>query len=826
MAGAPRPQGGVNITVGRQLAFMARLAAAATIVLLLACSSAQAFTITAARGDDSRAYFATDEPLLPTDTDSSVDIYERSGGALALVTIGGPSCSPGCGNGAFDVEVEGGLHLVPDGIVFSTGESLLPADTDGAVDIYRRTEGGLELVSEGDGEFDADLDSVSEDGSTIVFSTAEKLAAADTDSSVDIYERTAGTTALVSQGESFNGAFDAKWAVTPPEGSSVFFLTREPILSQDTDSSVDLYERGSGETTLISRGTAPANGAFDVGDTVMTTADGDRAVFSTSEPIFEADEDEQPDLYMRFGGTTTLVSDGSYVSLEGEFPVELDAVAPQANQVVMSSQQLLNEEDRDHTGAGCLRMALWKDDPGLAGPVRALLPTSQRSRIPPLLTGGLRHRLRQDLRAADAQMTATARRTSTNDELEDPKLPRIYEGVVGSTKLVTQGPKAVNVALDSTLRQISPDGSRVFFTTAEQLVDGDTDSSVDLYERSHASVTKLVSTGEVNGNGPFAATALGDGARPMFATSEQLVPGDEDSAPDLYERVGQHTRLLSSAKPDPTAPTITAHRPAVPLERQRSRRCAGRPTPARRSRSSATAPVEETRSGRAQSAEFAAGGLKVTVPVKDNATSVVHRAGGQRRGHRRALLRPVHLRRGLRARVDRPRQGQPRRPREPEPPGPHRDGGTGRDGPPLRRRRLRRRGRRDRARLGAGRARNRRPRRRQRDDLDLGGRDRSGGQQLTVRRVPLLHRGLHGPGHEDHRRAEQVEHQPLARVQAARDGQERFLHLPAGQGPGQSAARSSTGSNGSRSAATGSASLPSTPPGTSIPPRRPGRGGW
>ena len=274
--------GGVKITVGRQLAFMAWLAAAATIALLLACSSAQAFTITAARGDDSRAYFATDEPLLPTDTDSSVDIYERSAGALTLVTIGAPSCTPGCGNGAFDVDVEGGLHLVPDGIVFSTAESLLPADTDGAVDIYRRTEAGLELVTQGTGEFDVDLDSVSEDGSTIVFSTAEKLAAADTDSSVDVYERTAATTALVSQGNPSNGAFDAKWAVTTPDGSSVFFLTREPILSLDADSSIDLYQRGSGETTLISRGTVPANGAFDVGDRVMTSDDGNRIVFSTS----------------------------------------------------------------------------------------------------------------------------------------------------------------------------------------------------------------------------------------------------------------------------------------------------------------------------------------------------------------------------------------------------------------------------------------------------------------------------------------------------------------------------------------------------------------
>ena len=563
-------RGGVKITVGRQLAFMGWLAAAATIALLLACSSAQAFTITAARGDDSRAYFATDEPLLPTDTDSSVDIYERSGGALALVTIGGPSCSPGCGNGAFDVEVEGGLHLVPDGIVFSTGESLLPADTDGAVDIYRRSEGGLELVSEGDGEFDADLDSVSEDGSTIVFSTAEKLAAADTDGSVDIYERTAGTTALVSQGESFNGAFDAKWAVTPPEGSSVFFLTREPILSQDTDSSVDLYERGSGETTLISRGTAPANGAFDVGDTVMTTADGDRAVFSTSEPIFEADEDEQPDLYMRFGGTTTLVSDGSYVSLEGEFPVELDAVAPQANQVVMSSQQLLNEEDRDHTGADVFEWLYGKTILVSQGPFEPFFPPPSAAEFLRYSPGGY-----------GTVFVKTSERLTPDDgdsspdiyerELEDPKLPRIFESVVGSTKLVTQGPKAVNVALDSTLRQISPDGSRVFFTTAEQLVDGDTDSSVDLYERSHA----LGHQARLGRRGQRQRALRRDrsGGRGQADVRHLRAIGPR--------RRGQRARSLRAGRPaheaalereaGPHRADDHRDRPAVPLERQRSR---------------------------------------------------------------------------------------------------------------------------------------------------------------------------------------------------------------------------------------------------------------
>jgi hypothetical protein len=604
---------------------LARLTSAAAFVFLCACSSAQGLTISTARGDESRVYFATDEPLLPSDTDSSVDIYERSGGALTLATIGDPACSPGCGNGNFGVDVAGGLHLVPDGIIFSTAESLLPADTDGAIDIYRRTGGGLELVTQGTGEFDAELDSVSEDGSTVVYSTAEQLTAADLDSSVDVYKRTGGTTVLVSQGESFNGSFDAKWAVSTADGSSVFFLTPEQVLSPDTDKAIDLYQRNGTTTTLISTAVEPFNGEFDVGDRVMTSEDGKRTVFSTSEKLFETDEDEQTDIYMRFSGITTIVSDGSYNPNEGEFPVVLDALDPRANQVVMSSNQVLNEEDRDKTGPDVFEWYYDKTILVSQGPFEPYIQNPYTAEFLSYSPGGYGvvfftstgHLLSED---TDNSPDIYER------QLGAPKQTNIYERSEGTTKLVSQGPKSFNGAFQATLQMVSPDVTRVFFTTTERLVNADTDSSVDLYERSRGAVTKLVSTGDVNGNGPYDATALGDGVRPVFATSEQLVPGDTDTAPDLYERVGLRTRLLSTAKPDPTAPTLTGSDPPSPSDVN---------DPSLHGTADAGSTVEIFASGECEepavasgtSAEFASTGLKVTVPVAaDSTTSFSARA--------------------------------------------------------------------------------------------------------------------------------------------------------------------------------------------------------
>ena len=199
---------------------------------------------------------------MSADIDMRVDIYERSGGQTTLISTG-----PDGGDGEFDA---GFPQVSADGarVVFSTDESLVGADTDTQTDLYERSGGQTTLISTGptggDGPFGASPNGVSADGARVLFSTAESLVGVDTDTQFDLYERSGGQTTLISIGpDGGNGPFSAYFAGVSTNGASVVFETSEPLVSADTDTQYDLYERSGGQTTLISIGPDGGNGAFE-----------------------------------------------------------------------------------------------------------------------------------------------------------------------------------------------------------------------------------------------------------------------------------------------------------------------------------------------------------------------------------------------------------------------------------------------------------------------------------------------------------------------------------------------------------------------------------
>jgi hypothetical protein len=597
------------------------------IALVWGCAGAGASTIPWAAGDESRVYFATDAGLLPVDEDTSLDVYERADGELSLTTGGDPACQPGCGNGSFDVELEPAPRLAPGALLFSTAESLVAADEDDSVDIYRRSETGLELVSQGpedfNGPFAAELQAVSQNGAAVSFTTSEPLVAADTDSSQDVYQRTGEATVLESQGpDGFNGAFDAEWATATADGSAVFFLTAEPALSLDTDTSIDLYKRQEGATTLISTAVKPFNGEFDVGGPVMTSDDGDCTVFVTAEPLggtgIEQDEDQQSDIYLRCGGTTTLASGGSYTPPgQEEHPVELDAFNPHAKQVVFDAEQTLNYEDRDGSGPDVFEWYYGKTILVSQGPSQEYFPPPESSEFlafAPVGLGRVFFSTAEQLVAEDTDSSPDI----YERELEYPDYLRPYSYVEGTTRLASASLKGVSGPFTPSFYAASANGSRVLFTTAEQLVSSDHDGSVDLYERFGAYTTRLLSAGQINGNGAFAASPRGNGERPLFTSTEQLVPGDTDLEPDLYERVSTRTQLVSTAMPEPSAPQLTGTDPASPSNvNSPSLKGTAEPGSTIDVFAGPTCAGEPIASGTA--AEFGSAGLAVS--VADNSTS-------------------------------------------------------------------------------------------------------------------------------------------------------------------------------------------------------------
>ena len=448
-------------------------------------NAAQSVSFDASSSDGTRVIFDTAESLTPDDTDAGfADVYERSNGVTTRLSQG-PNGGNGQSNASFDGASDDGKH-----VVFSTGEPLVSADADGKCyqeaelylacqDIYERYNGTTSLVSTGpsggNGNFTARYRGMSKDGLHIFFSTAEQLVPADTDNSIDVYERFNGTTRLVSTGPAgTNANVDAYYKGCSDDGSHVFFQTSEQLTSNDTDSETDIYDRSNGNTTtLVSTGPAGGNGAFSNAFRGASD-DGSHVFFETEERLTSNDTDSSLDVYDRSGGTTSLVSTG---------------------------------------------------------------PTGGNGAIDAYFSG--------------ASDNGTIAWFETNESLvpgDADSKQDVYQRAGGTTTLVSTGPSGGNGNFDASWQGASSDGSRVWLGTFEQLAPTDTDSTYDIYERSGGTTTQL-SLGPAGGNGPYDtlfAGATPDGSSVFLETMEPLVSADTDSYLDVYQRSGGTTTLIST----------------------------------------------------------------------------------------------------------------------------------------------------------------------------------------------------------------------------------------------------------------------------------------
>ncbi len=213
--------------------------------------------------DGTRVFFTTEERFTTTpnhpadgeDTDDERDIYERSGGATTLIGRVGTFVP----NGPYPMHF---IRASEDGsrVFFRTAQSLAGGDSDGQEDIYEYSSGTTTRVSTGPTGGNSipplggvpTFDAISADGTRAFFHTVEPLVADDTDGTTDVYERSGGTTTLVSPGVSGPTADGVSMGGISHDGTRVFFVTDGQLVGADTDAAEDVYERASGTTTLVS----------------------------------------------------------------------------------------------------------------------------------------------------------------------------------------------------------------------------------------------------------------------------------------------------------------------------------------------------------------------------------------------------------------------------------------------------------------------------------------------------------------------------------------------------------------------------------------------
>ena len=306
------------------------------------------------------AYFSTAEQLSNADGDSSDDIYARDlvAETTALASAGDSSCLPECGNSGA-VPIFRGSSANGSRVFFVSDESLASGDVDAATDVYARDlpSGPTVLVSAGTAtNVTAGFAAASADGATVFYTTTEGLVGGDTNNATDVYRWTGGSPALVTSGTCTQGsACGSSFNSATADGSSVLFTTTEKLGAGDTDSSADIYSASvpGWAPTLVSVGEGACLPACGNGPEPAilnaTASDAGKAFFTTAEALSPQDTDAGADIYLRDLGTasTSLASPSGVCPHPGACNTVFSGASGNGAHVVFQTDERLTAEDVD-----------------------------------------------------------------------------------------------------------------------------------------------------------------------------------------------------------------------------------------------------------------------------------------------------------------------------------------------------------------------------------------------------------------------------------------------------------------------------------------------
>lgn len=306
--------------------------------------------------DGSLVYFSTTARLTPDDQDAQRDIYVHGADGQTRLASTTPAGVAGGWHWPAGLSADGQRLLEV------TDEQLVPQDTDTAPDVYERSAGAVTLLSQGpsvddtpsaNGDWAAN---VTPDARSVVFTSWDRLTPGDQNDDIDLYQRRDGRTLLVTARADGVSPACPTTPLDPPsrrpacepdvygqtdDGSKVLFWSPKPLGQQPIALGVTLpggdgglFVRTSTSTTLLDN--APYT-------TERMSPDGARYVIETRNQHAAADTDSEPDLYALESGTWQLLTPGT--TLAGDHVT----VSRDAKVVYFDTEDGLVPQDTDGT---------------------------------------------------------------------------------------------------------------------------------------------------------------------------------------------------------------------------------------------------------------------------------------------------------------------------------------------------------------------------------------------------------------------------------------------------------------------------------------------
>ncbi|MEP0916501.1 DUF4347 domain-containing protein [Leptolyngbya sp. DQ-M1] len=417
--------------------------------------------------------------------------------------------------------------------------------------------------------------SVSGDGRYIVFTSRATLSANDANGVTDVflYDRQADTVTLVSRNATNTGS--ATGASLNPaisyDGNYVAFVSNaNDLVSSMTSnttqaSNIFVWERSTGNITLVSRGADGKSGLFD-SSAPSISDDGSRIAFQTQAQLLGSDPSSVPDVYVWDRSTSALthISNNRTDLFSPTEGAESPVISGDGNYVAFTSLYSNLSFGDSNTSQDVF---LWQQsdntlynltmNPQIAG--------NADSRNPVISRDGRRVAFTSDANnfAPDTNNVSDVfvwTRSGFNE----------FGAPQGSLQLVSinsagnnsgNGAEGFGNNPGSQNPVISRNGDAIAFTSSStNLVAGDTNDKIDVFVRNLVSnQTVLVSRGANGiGNGDSGNQSLSeDGTRIAFTSdATNLVAGDTNAQQDVF------VRDISTGKPDSEKTFLISRTPA------------------------------------------------------------------------------------------------------------------------------------------------------------------------------------------------------------------------------------------------------------------------